>query len=182
MVYISGLSHAKQPVHVYSFGDIVEMSYINNSKFHKYDPQEDYKMDSDSRGLCVIVNNFFTIGTFKETQRLQNIFRQLKFGVIMKKNLCMEKLVSLMCNISKKEETSKYDAFLFYLIARGNQNGAVYGFDDLPLPIDEIINFYFDGNCPMLEGKPRIFLINCCESLLLGFVFIRNEIKNFYYF
>jgi hypothetical protein len=44
-----------------------------------------YDMKNKPRGVCLLINNFFTVGTYKEIQRFRNIFYNLHFDVIMKK-------------------------------------------------------------------------------------------------
>ena len=46
-----------------------------------------YSMNNSPRGYCLLTNNHFTIGTFKEMQKFRDIFFQLHFDVIMKKIL-----------------------------------------------------------------------------------------------
>ncbi len=123
-----------------------------------------YSMDSDIRGYCLLINNYFTEGTHNEMRRFRNIFIQLGFKVIMKKNLIARDIHSILLSISKNPELQKHNAFIFMSISHGTANGEIIGFDGKPLRIDLLTELFNNKECKYLQHKPRMFFFNCCRG------------------
>jgi hypothetical protein len=123
-----------------------------------------YTMISSPRGYCLLINNHFTIGTYKEMQRFRNIFYQLHFNVIMKKNMNKIDIINILTEISNKSELSEHNAFVFMIIAHGNDKNEIYGFDSEPIKIRDLMDLMNTENCPRLRSKPRLFFFNCCRG------------------
>jgi hypothetical protein len=94
-----------------------------------------YKMESNIRSYCLLLNNYFTYGTHKQMVRFRNIFSQLGFNVKMKKNLSAENIRLNLLLISKDLELHKHNAFIFMIISHGYQNREIFGFDRKPFKI-----------------------------------------------
>jgi hypothetical protein len=151
----------------FSFGDdnyfdIIDRSSRKEEK--KKNESAPYPMARSPRGYCLLINNFFTVGTFKEMQRFRNIFYQLHFDVIMKKNLGAIEIRDLLIEISRNEELDKHDAFIFMIITHGNEKKEIAGFDGYPLNVHYLMNLMDEINCPYLKGRPKVFIFNCCQS------------------
>jgi hypothetical protein len=99
-------------------------------------------MDSNIRGYCLLVSNYFTYGTHKEMVRFRNIFSQLGFNVKMKKNLSAENIRVNVLSISKDPELRKHNAFIFMVISHGYENGEIFGFNGKPLKIESLIDLF----------------------------------------
>ncbi len=115
-------------------------------------------------GLCFLVNNYFTPGTYHEMVRFRNIFYQLGFKVILKKNLDAKDIYLELLKTSKSIELSNYDSFLFMSISHGTENGEIIGFDGLPIKIELLTELFNNEECPQLKGQPRMFFFNCCRG------------------
>jgi hypothetical protein len=139
-----------------------------------------YRMDSNIRGFCFLVNNYFTVGTHNEMHRFRNIFSQLGFKVIMKKNLAAKDVYLNLLSISKSPELSNHNAFIFMNISHGTENGEIIGFDEKPMRIDLLTELFNNKECINMINKPRIFFFNCCRggSLTLDTIFIFKLCKN----
>jgi len=123
-----------------------------------------YRMASKPRGICLLINNYFTTGTYKEMSRFRNIFYQLHFDVIMKKNQTAQQIEDLLKTISKKKELKDHDSFLFMIICHGTPNQQIKGFDGIPLQIKSLVSLLDHNNCEGLREKPKIFFFNCCRG------------------
>jgi len=135
---------------------------------------ERYFMDrnAESFGFCLLINNYFTKGTYKEMQKFRNIFYQLNYDVIMEKNLTAEEIKNKLIEISQNERLKDHSAFVFMIITHGSADRLIYGFDGKPLQIDSLISII---NCKNLTGKPKIFFFNSCRTgikiYLVKFIF-----------
>jgi len=123
-----------------------------------------YDMEKIPRGFCLLINNYFTLGTYNEMQRFRNIFSQLHFKVLMEKNLDRRDIFNLLRRISQNDELKNHDAFVLMIITHGDQNGLIYGFDGQPIRINTITDMFNNDECPFFQGKPRIFFFNCCRG------------------
>jgi hypothetical protein len=123
-----------------------------------------YTMISSPRGYCLLINNHFTVGTYKEMQRFRNIFYQLHFDVIMKKNMNKIEIINFLREISHREELGTHNAFVLMMIAHGNEKNEIYGFDGEEIKIRDLMDTMNAENCPRLRSKPRMFFFNCCRG------------------
>jgi len=126
-----------------------------------------YNMTAIPRGYCLLINNYFTKGTYKELQKFRNIFYQLQFDVIMEKNLTADQIKQKLIDISKDENVKKHNAFIFMIITHGNSKREIYGFDGQSIQIDSLIELLNNKNCEALQNKPKIFFFNCCRGGLI---------------
>jgi hypothetical protein len=122
-----------------------------------------YEMKNKPRGICLIISNYFTIGTYKEMQCFRNIFQNLHFDVIMKKNMNKNHILKLFLEISKMDELDKHNAFVCMIIAHGNSKNELYDFDGETFRMRDLMDLMNPGNCPKLSNKPRLFFFNCCR-------------------
>lgn len=123
-----------------------------------------YPMVKSPRGFCFLVNNYFSIGTFKEMQRFRNIFYQLHFDVIMEKNLDAKEIVNRLIQLSQSQDLRDHNAFVFMIITHGNENKEILGFDGEPIKIELLTELFNNEKCPLLQDKPRMFFFNCCRG------------------
>ncbi len=126
-------------------------------------------------GLCFLLNNYFTVGTYQEMNRFRNIFDQLGFKVTLKKNLDAKDIYLELLTISKSTELSNYDSFLFMSISHGTENGEIVGFDGLPIKIKLLTELFNNEECPQLKGQPRMFFFNCCRGGEFIFLTLFNK-------
>jgi len=121
-------------------------------------------MLSHPRGYCLLINNFYTIGSFKEMHSFRKIFHQFHFEVIMKRNLTVKQIYDLLIEYSTKPKLIDHDAFAMFIITHGNGRGEIYGFDGQPIHIQTLISLFNNNKCIGLEDKPKMFFINCCRE------------------
>ncbi len=120
-------------------------------------------MLTQPRGYCILINNYYTIGTFKEMHRFRQIFYQFHFEVIMETNLTSQQIIDLLSDVSIKGELEDQDAFILMIITHGNGRGEIYGFDGQPIPIQSLISLFYNNRCKGLKEKPKMFFFNCCR-------------------
>jgi len=135
-----------------------------------------YKMISEKRGYCILINNYYTLGTYKEMQRFRNIFFQLHFKVKMKKNMNKEDILNFLRIKSQDPQLAEHDAFVLMIISHGNENREIYGLDNLPIRIDTIMTMFNNKECSLLQNKPRLFFFNCCRGSEFLYLYYENFI------
>jgi len=120
-------------------------------------------------GFCLLINNYFTKGTFKEMQKFRNIFYQLNYDVLMEKNLTAQEIENKLLAISQDQRLSNHSSFIFMIITHGSSNRNIEGFDGEPLNIDSLVDIMKNKRCEALAEKPKIFFINACRTGLFIF-------------
>jgi hypothetical protein len=149
----------------FSFGGSIPKDIIkSDSQQSNSESDAPYLMVHSPRGKCYIINNYFTIGTYKETQRFRNIFYQLHFDVIIEKNKTAKEIVQRLNEFARLCEDEEHDAFIFMIITPKNRNNEMLGFDDEAKKIDDLIQIFSDEKCPKMKKKPRLFFFNFCSS------------------
>ncbi|XP_020384905.1 caspase-8-like [Rhincodon typus] len=127
-----------------------------------------YKMESNPRGFCVIINNiiFKTMperkGTLVDAERLDGVFRWLGFEVVLFKNLSAAEMRDTM-NRYRETDHSLRDCFVCCILTHGKQ-GVMCGTDGQMVAIREITSLFSGSQCPTLREKPKLFFIQACQG------------------
>ncbi|XP_067295293.1 caspase-22 [Pseudorasbora parva] len=129
---------------------------------------EEYKMDSNPRGLCLIINNenfknpdHKRNGSQTDVESLTALFKELGFLVEIKKDQTASAIKQLMTNYSKDRRHG--DCFVCCVMSHGVETG-VLGFDEQICPLIDITSPFNGDNCPSLIGKPKVFFIQACRG------------------
>ncbi|XP_060708378.1 caspase-9 isoform X1 [Hemiscyllium ocellatum] len=136
-----------------------------------------YKMDADPCGLCLIINNvdFFPSsgltcrsGSDIDCENVENLFKKLRFEVIVKRNLTKHVMVKELKNLALKDHTV-FDSCVIVILSHGSQAqhrqfpGAIFGVDGgQSLPVQHIVSYFDGSHCPTLREKPKLFFIQAC--------------------
>ncbi|XP_013381129.1 caspase-8 [Lingula anatina] len=137
-----------------------------------------YKMDSNPRGMCFIINNekFYKIegdqaskkmpdrtGTDVDCGNLHYVFSKLKFTVKVYKDLTDQEITRTMVDAAYNIDHSTYDCFVCCILSHG-QLGSVYGVNGRLVLIKDITNCFKANLCTSLAGKPKLFFIQACQG------------------
>lgn len=130
-----------------------------------------YKMQSDPRGLCLIINNATTTqsclrlknGFVKEVNYFKDIFTKLGFSVEIHSNVNAAAICKLMKNLKNKIDFENHDAFVCVYFGHGNQHYVV-GEDNFKLNLELMIGCMNNYHCPKLINKPKVFIVHTCNS------------------
>jgi len=154
----------------------IETSWtVTKSKILNFDSNEDYKMTSRQRGICLIINNVqFELDMFPQRKgsdmdayRFKEIFKQLGFSVESKRNLTAEKMKIIFKQVAAKC-SAKHDALVVILLSHGTESG-IYGVDGLEVDLNDILTYYDNKKCKQLMGKPKIFIVQACRGRLADY-------------
>ncbi|KAL7882236.1 hypothetical protein AOLI_G00090850 [Acnodon oligacanthus] len=118
-----------------------------------------YRMQSDPRGVCVIIDCVGTEGAF-----LAQVFEGLHFRVSLLSLLSVQDMLSTLQNISKQREHYAADAFVCCIISRSCSSDLLGTDSRGPgLSMDYVRQLFTPNFCPGLAGKPKLFFIQGYE-------------------
>ena len=76
--------------------------------------------------------------------------------------------MDLLEQFAKFPKLSEVDALAVVILSHGGQNGIIYGKDGSQgqhYITDDMIHRTFSAkNCPLMEGKPKLFVIQACRG------------------
>ncbi|KAH3748363.1 hypothetical protein DPMN_182807, partial [Dreissena polymorpha] len=137
-----------------------------------------YKMDSNPRGWCVIINNqdFYTdpsdrdaqampprMGTLKDAENLTYTFKKLGFVVQRYDNLTADEMMRTLVDASHNVDHSKFDCFVCCILTHGVLNH-LYGANSRLISLKELTSCFQTNRCPTLAGKPKLFFLQACQG------------------
>ena len=93
---------------------------------------------------------------------LSNTFRQLKFHIVVEKNLTAVQVMELCTDLSAKDHKC-FNALVVCVLSHGRE-GLVYGVDGREIYIKKITDMFIGARCPTLSGKPKLFFIQACQG------------------
>ncbi|XP_071348722.1 caspase-8-like [Trachinotus anak] len=154
--------------------------------------EEQYQLNSQPVGLCVIINNDSFVdgttrrGTDKDAESLAEVFSWLGFKVLMCKDQTkdqMDRALKGFASLSDQTQLQEFnvkewsgtkfidfqqdlkhgDAFVCCILSHGKQN-VVLGTDREPLSIKQITRTFKATDQSALTGKPKLFLIQACQG------------------
>ena len=139
-------------------------------------PAECYKLDSEPKGVCLIINiaKFESpTGTGQKTlpertgsevdvRKLRDLFQWLKFEVHEHSNVNKDRFLAIV-HETRKIIHSAHDAFVCCIMSHGSI-GHIYTADLQRVAIlEDIAHSFYPANCPTLDGKPKMFFIQSCQ-------------------
>ncbi|XP_061163376.1 caspase-3-like [Saccostrea echinata] len=141
--------------------------------YMQYDSDEVYSMKRERRGLVFIINNEQFLpgtnlsnrfGTKFDRDNLKNLFKGLHFEVIVKDNLTGKEIIDETKYVSLSDKIKDSDCFILIILTHGDDQG-VCGIDGVSVPVTTLTEMFEPNNCPDLNEKPKIFLIQACRGV-----------------
>ena len=123
-------------------------------------------------GYVLLVHNYIfpsrtnvaRLGSEKDVKNLKSLFDDFGFrGSGVHENLTADELMKVLQDTSEKDFL-KYDCFFCVIMSHGSQDG-IFGVDDKVVHVDAITSMFRRNECPSLEGKPKVFLIQACRGI-----------------
>ncbi|XP_051750962.1 caspase-22 isoform X2 [Ctenopharyngodon idella] len=146
----------------------VTSSHIPITSDESSNTDEEYKMDSNPRGLCIIINNENfknpkkkRNGSQKDVDSLKDLFEDLGFRVEIEEDQTASEIKELMINYSKDRHHG--DCFVCCVMSHGRKTG-VLGCDEEICLLSDITSPFDGDNCRSLIGKPKVFFIQACRG------------------
>uniref|UniRef100_K7FHJ8 Caspase-8 n=1 Tax=Pelodiscus sinensis TaxID=13735 RepID=K7FHJ8_PELSI len=128
-----------------------------------------YKMNSQPRGICLILNNHdFSKqmkdrnGTNADAAALTKVFTKLHFEIKEHRDLTAADIRHIT-HMYRNKDHRAHDCFVCCILSHGDK-GIVFGTDGQEIPIQELTTSFTGTNCPSLAGKPKVFFIQACQG------------------
>ncbi|KAK7486095.1 hypothetical protein BaRGS_00022704 [Batillaria attramentaria] len=145
-----------------------------------------YKMESTPRGLALIIDNEIfhqpelknRDGTRRNLQKLSDLFaKTLGFKVKVVRDCTGQGMKDELQKFSQDKELALVDSCMVAVMSHGGEGDVVFGVDGktvhgVPQPgtfihTTDIRKPFSASNCPMMKGKPKLFLVHACRGGLL---------------
>ncbi|XP_061163123.1 caspase-2-like [Saccostrea echinata] len=144
-----------------------------------------YVMESDPRGIVLIINNKDfgknhkdRTGTEHDCQKLKDLFKSLSFKVVVKDNLTVEKMVREFQVFANRTDLENTDCMVLAVLSHGTSDNIICGVDGRGIDVYDIFHFFSAKGCPMMRGKPKMFIFNACRGDKSGeSIEINNTLK-----
>lgn len=126
-----------------------------------------YEMNSDPHGICIIFNNQFAGGNYREgtgkdRNELKSLFRSLRYKVIVEENQSAHQMYTILNQQNVNSDNEHFDSFITCFLSHGN-NHSIYGNDMSSLSYTAIWSL-FGEESSTLRHKPKIFIVQSCQT------------------
>ena len=121
-------------------------------------------------GYVLVINNYLfpgrddveRTGSNDDVRNLMSLFDDFSFRYKVEHNQSESQMLELLRSTAEKD-FSRYDCFVCVILSHGTKDG-IYGTDEKVIKIEAITSPFRRNECPSLEGKPKIFLIQACRG------------------
>ena len=121
-------------------------------------------------GYVLVINNYIfprrddaeRTGSNDDVRNLMSLFDDFNFRHKVVDNQTGSQMLELLRGTAEKD-FSKYDCFVCVILSHGKKD-AIYGTDEDAIKIEALTSLFRRNECPSLEGKPKIFLIQACRG------------------
>ena len=107
-------------------------------------------------------DDFERTGSNDDVKNLISLFDDFNFRHVVEDNKTGSEMIKLLQATAEKD-FSRYDCFVCVILSHGAKDG-IYGTDEEVIKIEAITSLFRRSECPSLEGKPKIFLIQACRG------------------
>ncbi|XP_063067880.1 CASP8 and FADD-like apoptosis regulator a [Engraulis encrasicolus] len=146
-----GLTQAHQPSLV---SRPLKLS-VPETGIHNQQASEEYRMESNPRGVCVIIDCIGSQGDL-----LKETFERLGFRVTLHTLLCLEDARRVLVEASQSRDLHGSLAFICCLLSRGSDGYILATESHGPgLSLDAVRQLFDSLSCPALRGRPKLFFI-----------------------
>ena len=135
-------------------------------------------MNPGNHGFALIIDNQTFKGVTKDEgkplkdregsdvdfENLKDLWKRLGFAVEAHKNLGAYTMFDVVRDMAKKINENQGSCCFVCCIMTHGAMGKIYGSDCKHLEIRNITDFFKEGNCPALAGKPKLFFIQACRG------------------
>lgn len=133
---------------------------------HQVSTRDDIIYEAKSGFVLVINNNFFPQRDVErsdyDVKNLISLFDDFNFRTRVHFNLTKSEMLKLLKETAERD-FSKFDCFVCVILSHGSKD-EIYGTDDQVIKVEAITKLFRRDECPLLERKPKIFLIQACHG------------------
>lgn len=157
--------------------NILEVKVINSTTVKGLDQDAYPNIYKKPRGQALIMNfeEFANqivgrrIGSEKDVIHLDQLLQQLGYNVTIKSNLNRKEALEELEMFTKCEEHATADSTVVAVMSHGKggnheEGTLIYTRDCNFLSSEDILRRFNNINCPLLKGKPKLFLFQFCRG------------------
>ena len=130
-----------------------------------------YTMESEPRGLMLIINNedfdndvlTTRTGSLVDANNLDQLFLQLGFSVTLRRNLGYTDMIMEIQKFAARTDHEHVDMCAVAIMSHG-RHGLVAAADGRELETEWVLRQFNNEGCPRLRGKPKLFILQCCRG------------------
>lgn len=130
-----------------------------------------YKMSSQPRGYWIIVNIYqfegkpqkTRLGSDKDAARMQEIGSELGFDARLETDLTVDEIQNLLMATAEDPALARHDALVVLIMSHGECD-TIKGTDWRDLHIHDVRKYFSSEQCPLLVGKPKVFIFVSCRG------------------
>jgi len=140
------------------------------------DPSDTYKMRANPRGWVLLINNenFNSAKTAKYERRrgsavdeknLTALFTQLGFRVLPYRDQSKQQMKKAILDFADLPDHAGADMSIVCICSHGLDRNKILGSDCEELDLwEDILSPFNNEECPSLQGKPKMFLLQACRG------------------
>ena len=132
---------------------------INNCDFESCNHEPNFH-GSNQKALDINLKN--RTGSEKDVSSVETLFKSFGFEVQVFVDLEAKEIQDKLEKTARLSHDS-FDCFVLVIMTHGGK-GLVYGVDKKPILLADIRKCFKPESCPTLEGKPKIFFIQACQT------------------
>ena len=102
-------------------------------------------------------------GASKDEDSLKTLFTDLKFRVVIERDLDKHEIERVAERFAKKDHR-EFGAFVFILMSHGGNRDCILGVQGRRTSVENLMVEFQERNCPSLKGKPKVFIIQTCRG------------------
>ncbi|XP_023324909.1 caspase-14 [Eurytemora carolleeae] len=130
-----------------------------------------YDMYRLPRGLAVIIDIEIyendvqerRVGSHVDVKNLFQLFEGLSFEVELYQNLQLSQFHEVITEFRSNKQHLESDMAIVAILSHG-KDGIVYAADGQSIDMEGIYELFNNKNCPLLQGKPKFFIVQACRG------------------
>lgn len=128
------------------------------------------KICSSTPYRAIIINNVNFKGwstrshSISDMKKLLSLGEKFKIDFSQHENLKAKEMESVLEKEKSSISEGKNNGLLVFIMTHGTTDDCLYGSDGNLISWKELIKIFESDNCPLLKGKPKIFIIHACRG------------------
>lgn len=103
-------------------------------------------------------------GSLSDVQNLTRLFTQMGYGLQTHWNLSKGDTIRTVKSFSANKRLKEAGCVIVVVLSHGRDRRTFYTSDGSPLRVDSVRDFFLEEACPLMKGKPKIFLFQMCRG------------------
>lgn len=142
-----------------------------------------FKMETNPRGYLLLIDNecFEHLdnrdGTQRDRECICNVFQnKLGFACLVRQDCTAEMMMQVLKDFAEHPALHDVDSMVVAIFSHGSQGDKIFGTDgrvESGKPAEgtyistfDLSTIFSSNNCPAMQGKPKLFIIQACRGVL----------------